>query len=86
VRDSTFHVLSARHARPTPPHSKTPLSPTQIPDLFTLRLAAFAARTAVTAGRARTRSPYTELVVCLSSGKNVRMKIEWMDWDGWWGK
>jgi len=44
----------------------------QIPDVFTLRLAAFAAATATAAGRARTRSPYTELVVCMSGGKNVR--------------
>ena len=48
------------------------LHPRQIPDVFTLRLAAFAAATARAAGRARTRSPYTELVVCLSGGKNVR--------------
>jgi len=43
-----------------------------VPDLWTLRLAAFAAEAAAKRGRARSRSRHTELVVALSGGKNVR--------------
>ena len=46
-----------------------------VPDLWTLRLAAFAAEAAGRRGRARSRSRHTELVVALSGGKNVR---EWI--------
>ena len=42
-----------------------------VPDLWTLRLAAFAAEAAGKRGRARSRSRHTELVVALSGGKNV---------------
>ena len=71
---------------PPPPHNRalrtaviagtvTPdfayLNAALIPGLRGLALAAFAARAAATRGRARTRSPCTELVLALSGGRNI---------------
>lgn len=42
-----------------------------VPGVRGLTLAAFAARAATLRGRARTRSPYTELVLAMSGGRNI---------------
>ena len=64
---------------PAPPLLALPdasfLDASLVPDLWTLRLAAYAAEASARRGRARARSRHTELVVALSGGKNVRIVL-----------